>query len=82
MFSTIGFLISLVGFQIETKRKFSLVKIFINLKRCHLQQIENLRILIFVSKNLPNYARVNCKAHLNELNSKRTYLMFLCHDEM
>lgn len=23
---------------------------------------KNLRILIFVSKNLPNYARVNCKA--------------------
>jgi hypothetical protein len=41
MFSTIGFLINqlleIVGFQIETKRNFSLVKIFINLKKCHLQ---------------------------------------------
>jgi len=41
MFSTIGFLISqileIIDFQIETKRIFSLVKIFINLKRCHLQ---------------------------------------------
>jgi hypothetical protein len=27
----------IVGFQIETKKKFSFVKIFINLKRCHLQ---------------------------------------------
>ncbi len=41
MFSTIGFLaqqiLGIVGSQIETKRIFTLTRIFTNLKRCRLQ---------------------------------------------
>ncbi len=51
MFPTIGFstkqILKIIGFQIETKRIFSLVGIFINLKICHLQ-LDNIKILIFV----------------------------------
>jgi hypothetical protein len=38
--------LTIVGFQIETKWIFSLVGIFINLRKCHLQ-IENLEKLIW-----------------------------------
>ncbi len=39
---------------------FSLVEIFIKLRRCHLQ-LDNLKKLIFVSKNQPNDLIVSCK---------------------
>ncbi len=68
MFSIIGFLVKhilkIVNFQIETKNFFSLTKILMNLRKCHLQS-KNLEILIFVSKNWPNDARVGCKAPSN-----------------
>ncbi len=54
IFPRIGFLTNqilwIVGSQIETKKIFSLTKIFTNFKRCHLQA-KNLERLIFVSKN-------------------------------
>jgi hypothetical protein len=43
---------------------FSIVGIFINLKRCHLQS-KNLEKLIFVSKNLQNDSRIDYKAYFN-----------------
>jgi hypothetical protein len=49
---------------IETKRIFSLVEILTNLRRCHLE-LNNLNFLIFVNKNWPNDAKVNCKAPSN-----------------
>jgi hypothetical protein len=56
MFLIIGFcarqILRIIGFQIEIKRIFSLVRAFINLRRCHLQ-LENFDTLIFVSKNWP-----------------------------
>ncbi len=65
MFPTVGFLaqqiLGIVGSQIETKRIFSLVGIFTNLRRYHLQT-ENLEKLIFVSKNWPNDAKFGCKS--------------------
>jgi hypothetical protein len=54
MFPIVGFLaqqiLGIVGSQIETKMIFTLVGIFTNLRRCHLQS-ENMEKLIFVSKN-------------------------------
>ncbi len=56
MFSTIGFLVKyilgIVKFEIENF--FSLAKIFINLRRCHLQFLKNLEKLIFANKNWSN----------------------------
>jgi hypothetical protein len=69
MFPIIGFLtrqiLGVVGFQIETMF-FSLVEIFINRKRCHLQ-IVNLEKLIFANKNWPNDPRIGCKSPSNLL---------------
>jgi hypothetical protein len=56
--------LSIVGFQIETKRIFSLARILINLKRRHLQ-IENLEKLIFINKNWPNDLKMGCKSPFN-----------------
>ncbi len=68
MFPIVGFLacqiFGVVGFQIETKRFFSLVGIFTNLRGCHLQT-ENLEKLIFVNKNWRNDARIGCKSPSN-----------------
>ncbi len=55
---------SIVGFQIETKKIFSLTRLLINLERCHLQ-IENLEKLIFINKNWPNDLRMGCKSPFN-----------------
>jgi len=70
MFPTIGFLVhqilKIVGFQIETKRIFSLVGILFNLRRYRIQ-LENLEKLIFVNKNWPNDYRVGCKSPSNLL---------------
>jgi len=53
MFPTVGFLarqiLSVVEFQIEIERIFSLVGILTNFMRCHLQT-KNLEKLIFVNK--------------------------------
>jgi hypothetical protein len=49
MFPIIEFL-GVVGFQIETKRIFSLVGILTNIRKCCLET-ENLEKLIFVNKN-------------------------------
>jgi hypothetical protein len=46
------------------KRIFSLARIFINLKRCHIQSsnFDNLAKLIFVHKNWPSDPKVGCKS--------------------
>jgi len=44
---------------------FSNAKIFINLKRCHLQLKKNLEKLNFVNKNWPNDAMVGYKVPNN-----------------
>jgi hypothetical protein len=68
MFPTIGFharkILRIIEFQIETERIFSLTKILINLRICHLQ-LEHLDNLIFVSKKWPNDLRVGCKSPSN-----------------
>jgi hypothetical protein len=65
MFPTIGFcarqILTIVGFQIETKRIFSLVGILTSFRRCCLQLIF-LDKLIFVNKNWPNDRRIGCKS--------------------
>jgi hypothetical protein len=54
MFPIVGFLtqhiFGIIGSQIEIERIFSLVRIFITFRKCHLQ-IENLEKLIFVNKS-------------------------------
>jgi hypothetical protein len=68
MFPTIRFLtqifLGVVGSQIEVERIFSLIGIFIDLRRCHLQT-ENLEKLIFVNKNWSNEPRIGCKSPSN-----------------
>jgi hypothetical protein len=43
---------------------YSLIEIFINLRKCHLQ-LNNLDKLIFVNKNWPNDLNVGCKSFYN-----------------
>ncbi len=43
---------------------FSLIEIFIRLRKCHLQ-LNNLDKLIFVNKNWPNDFKVGCKYFSN-----------------
>jgi hypothetical protein len=61
MFPTIGFcarqILGIFGFQIETKRIFSLPRILTCFKKCHLQS-KNLDKLIFINKN----SRIICKS--------------------
>ncbi len=68
MFPIVGFLVRkilrIVGFQIWIEKLFSIVGIFANLKRCHLQ-LHNLEKWIFVNTNWPNDAKVGCKAFNN-----------------
>ncbi len=54
----------IVSSQIETKRIFSLAKIFTNLKRCPLQS-NNLNKFIFYNKNWPSETRVGCNSPFN-----------------
>jgi hypothetical protein len=54
-------ILRIIQFQIETKRIFSLVGIFISLRRCHFQ-LENLDKLIFVNQNWPHNPRISCKS--------------------
>jgi hypothetical protein len=65
MFSIVGFcvgqILGIVGSQIETKRIFSLIRIFIILKRCCLQS-KNLDKLILVNKNWPYDPRISYKS--------------------
>jgi hypothetical protein len=65
MFSIVGFCVGkifgIIGSQIETKRIFSLARIFTSLRRCCLQS-KKLDKLIFVNKNWPYDPRVNCKS--------------------
>jgi hypothetical protein len=73
MFPTIRFLARqifdvVIRSQIETKRFFSLIGIFINIMRCRLQ-IKILEKLIFVNKNWPNDTRIGCKSPSNLLES-------------
>jgi len=53
LFPTVAFLahqiLGIIGSQIETKINFSLVRIFTNLKRCHLQ-LDNLDKIILLVK--------------------------------
>jgi len=83
MFSTIGFLVKyilgIVNFQIEIFKFFSLVKILINLRRCHLQFLKNLEKLIFVNKNWSNDMMVDCKAS-NNLVQLIDFELYLKHD--
>jgi hypothetical protein len=72
MFLTFGFLacqiLSIVDSQIETKRIVFLTRIFIIIKRCHLQLD---RYIIFLNKNWPNDPRIGCKPmELIEINTK------------
>jgi hypothetical protein len=64
MYPIIGFcakqVLGIVGSQIETKKKNSLVGILISLKRCHLQS-KILDKLTFVNKNWPNDPRIGYK---------------------
>jgi hypothetical protein len=53
--------LGIIGSQIETKRIFSLTRIFTNLRRCCLQS-ENLDKLIFVNKNWPYDPRISYKS--------------------
>jgi hypothetical protein len=66
MFSIVEFfvfqILSIVSSQIETKMIFSLARIFINFKRCHLQSNN---LLIFVNKYWPNEPRIACKPFSN-----------------
>jgi hypothetical protein len=61
MFPIFAFLahqiLGIVESQIEIERIFSLVDIFTNLRRCHVQT-NNLERLIFMSKNWQNDFRV------------------------
>jgi hypothetical protein len=52
---------AIVGSKIESKRSFSIVKIFINLKRCRLQS-KNLEIFLFINQNWPNDCKIGCKS--------------------
>jgi hypothetical protein len=65
MFPIIGFcarkILRIVGFQIEIKRIFSLVRILTSFNRCRLQ-LENLDKLIFVSKTWPNNFKIGDKS--------------------
>jgi hypothetical protein len=49
--------------------------ILTNRRRCHLQ-LDNLKLLVFVSKNLPSDFRVGCKPPSNLVELIRTYLDF------
>ncbi len=65
MFPIVGFLahevLGIVTSQLEMKRIFSLVGIFTNLRRCHLQ-LENFHFwLLLVSKNWPSDPKDGCK---------------------
>jgi len=60
-FFILQILLGIVGSQIKMKRIFFLAKIFINLKRYHLQS-NNLDKLILVNKNWPNDLRVGYKS--------------------
>jgi hypothetical protein len=68
MFLTVGFLaeqiLGVIGFQIETKRIFSLFGILINFRRCR-WLTENLEKVIFVNKNWPNDLKIGCKSPSN-----------------
>jgi hypothetical protein len=65
LFPTMAFLahqiLGIVGSQIETEKKYSLVEIITNLKRCCLQS-NNLNKIIFISKNWPNDPKVGCSS--------------------
>jgi hypothetical protein len=77
MFPTFGFcarqILRIVGFQIETKKKNSLARILISLRRCCLQ-FENLNKLIFVNKNWPNDLRIGCKSLFSLVDLIKTNL--------
>jgi glutamyl/glutaminyl-tRNA synthetase len=64
LFPIVGFLarriLRIIGSQKETKRIFSLARIFTNFKRC--LQSENLEKLIFVNENWLNDVGVACKS--------------------
>jgi hypothetical protein len=63
--SYIGFyvkqILRIIGSQIEIERIFSLDRIHISFRRCHLQ-LENLDKLIFVNKNWPNDFKIDYKS--------------------
>jgi hypothetical protein len=74
MFLAFGFLacqiLSIASSQVETKRFFFFTRIFITIKRRHLQ-LDNLDTLFFWDKNWPNDPRVGCKPmELIEINTK------------
>jgi hypothetical protein len=64
LFLIVHQILSIFRSQIETKRIFSFINILTNLKICHLQMI-NLKKLIFVIKNWPNFLRVGYKSPSN-----------------
>jgi hypothetical protein len=70
MFFLIGFfghqIIFIVGSQFQTKRFFSLTRMFTNLKRCCLWT-NNSKKLIFVSKTWLNDPRISCNSFFNSI---------------
>jgi hypothetical protein len=77
MFHIIGCLVCqilrIVGSEIFIERIFSLARILIHLKKCHLQS-ENLENLFFVNKNWSNDCKVDCKSPFNLLKLIGIYL--------
>ncbi len=65
LFSIVTFLahhvLGIVGSQRKTEKIFSLIGIFTNFRRCHLQ-LDNLDMLIFVLKIWPNNPKVGCSS--------------------
>jgi len=63
MFSIVAFLacqiLSIVDSQFEIEWIFSLVGIFIDMRKC--QRLDNLDKFIFVNKKWPNNCRIGCK---------------------
>ncbi len=51
----------LLDLKLKKNKNKSLVRIPINLRRCHLQT-ENLEKLIFINKNWPNDLKISCKS--------------------
>ncbi len=70
MFSIVGFfacqILGIVRSQIRTKIILLLIRIFMNLKKCHLQ-LNNLNKLNFMNTNQPNDLKVGCKSLSNLL---------------
>jgi hypothetical protein len=76
MSPTIGFcvrqILRIIASPIEIERIFSLVEIFVSLRRC--LQLKILDKLIFVNKNWPNDPIISCKSPFSLVDLIKTNL--------